>query len=311
MKPAAFGYVVATSVGHAVGALASDPGARLLAGGQSLVPAMCQRVARPSVLIDINPVPGLDQIAAEGGRLLIGATARHRDLEHSPQVRRLAPAVAQAAALIGNPHVRNRGTVGGSLAQADPAAELPAALVASGATLTVAGLAGPRSLQVTELIRGPGRTALEPGEMLTAVQVPAPDLRTGGAFREFALRPGGFPLAGVAAVIRLADDGRDTSDPDAARHCAAVGLACCGFGGGPVDLGPAAAALIGAPAPAPALLAAVADEVAAVLDAEAGVPASADVSPAYGRELVQLLALKALAAAWRQAAASPDWAVAA
>jgi CO/xanthine dehydrogenase FAD-binding subunit len=294
MKPAPFGYVAAASVADAVGLLGGDREARLLAGGQSLVPAMCRRLARPSVLVDINKIEGLGRITAAGGRLLIGATCRHRDLERSPEVRRLAPAVAQAASLIGNPHVRNRGTIGGSLAHADPAAELPAALVASGATVHVAGPAGERTLPAAELILGPGRTALDQGEMLTAVELAAPAARTGGAFREFALRPGDFPLAGVAAMVRLAAGG----------GCLAAGLACCGLGGRPVDLGPAVAVLVGARAPGRALLAAVAAAVGAALDSLDGPPASHEVSPAYGRELAQLLAVEAVAAAWRQAVAA-------
>ena len=204
VKPAPFEYVRARSIDDAVAALARDPDAKLLAGGQSLVPMMNMRLARPSRLVDINRIDGLDAITARpDGGLVVGALARHTELVGSPLVRARAPLLAAAAAHVGHRAIRNRGTLGGSLAHADPAAELPAALLALDATLVTNGAGGARRVPAVDFFVGVFTTALAHDEIVVAVEIPG-----GGAawgFAEVARRAGDFAIAGVAAV--LAGDG--------------------------------------------------------------------------------------------------------
>jgi carbon-monoxide dehydrogenase medium subunit len=235
VKPAPFEYVRARSLAEAVARLADDPDARVLAGGQSLVPMMNMRLVRPSAVVDINHVPGLDGVDVEAdGTLVVGALVRHADLVASSIVRRVAPLLAVAAAHIGHRAIRNRGTVGGSLAHADPAAELPAAAVALDARLTLAGRAGPRDVPAAEFFLGLFTTALDPGEVVTAMRIPRGD-GGGWGFAEMARRPGDFALAGVAGTVVAAADG----------SCRSAHLVAFGVGAGPVRLASAEAALVG------------------------------------------------------------------
>lgn len=210
MKPAPFAYVRATSLDEALARLDAHGDAKLLAGGQSLVPMMNMRLVRPVTLVDINGVPGLDAIrATPDGGLVIGALVRHTDLLRSPVVRERAPLVAAAVAHVGHRAIRNRGTVGGSLAHADPAADLPAAVVALDATLVAAGPAGRRRIAARDFFRGPLTTALDAREILVEIAIPGPAAPAWG-FAELARRPGDFALAGVAAILRpgVADGAR-------------------------------------------------------------------------------------------------------
>lgn len=201
MKPAPFEYVRARTMDEALDHLAADPEAKALAGGQSLVPMMNMRLARPSRLVDLNRVSALAGIRTSGDRgLLIGALTRHTELVTSSVVGDRAPLLRAAAAHIGHRAVRNRGTLGGSLAHADPAAELPAAVVALGATLVVAGPSGRRLIPASDFFRGPFTTTLGPDEILVEVAVPA-QRATGWAFAEVARRVGDFALAGIAGVV--------------------------------------------------------------------------------------------------------------
>jgi carbon-monoxide dehydrogenase medium subunit len=201
VKPAPFRYARAGSLAEATALLAAAPAdTKVLAGGQSLVPMLNMRLLRPAVLVDLN---GLRELAgieptAEGG-LRIGALTRHAELMASPAVRERAPLLAEAARHVGHAAIRNQGTLGGSVAHADPAAELPAALVALEARLHAAGPRGPRIIAAGEFFRGLFATALAPDEILTAVELPAPPIAWG--FAEIARRPGDFALAGVVAVV--------------------------------------------------------------------------------------------------------------
>jgi len=201
VKPAPFRYARPKSLADAVGLLAAaDHDVKILAGGQSLVPMLNLRLVRPTVLIDLNGVPGLDSIApGPSGGLTIGALVRHAALANSAAVIERAPLLAEAARHIGHAAVRHRGTLGGSLAHADPAAELPAALVALGAELVLHGPRGARTIQAPEFFRGLMTTALAPDEILTEVRVPPQG--PGWGFAEVVRRAGDFALAGVVALV--------------------------------------------------------------------------------------------------------------
>jgi carbon-monoxide dehydrogenase medium subunit len=208
MKPPNFAYVRAGSIAEAVDALASANGdGKVLAGGQSLVPLLNFRLATPAVLVDINPIPGLAGVAVEGGRLRIGATTRARVLEQDPLVREAAPILAAAARWVGHVQIRNRGTVGGSIAHADPAAELPAICSLLDATLDVAGPNGVRTVDAADLFVGFMTTTIGEDELLTGISVPVFDRRDRWGFEEFAHRRGDFALAGSGVVARASADG--------------------------------------------------------------------------------------------------------
>ena len=287
MKPATFDYVAASDVPAAVRALAASPGARALAGGQALLPLVNQRAVRPTLLVDLGRIDGLDRVEIRDGTLHVGATARLRALQAHPLLRAHAPAVAEAAGLVGPVHVRNRATLGGSLAHADPAAELPAALLAARAVARIVGSNGERSCPVDELVVGAHRTALGHGELVVAVELPLATDRLGGAFREFAVRTGDLPLIGVASQVRIGEDGR----------CVGATAVACGVADRPRPLA-APAALHGAASLSAAALRDVAAAVGAELDPVSDARASAD----YRRELTQVLTIEALVAAWRMAA---------
>ena len=201
LKSAPFRYARPRSLADALELLgAGEHDVKLLAGGQSLVPMLNLRLLRPTVLVDLNGVPGLDHIAplASGG-LTLGALVRHADLAQSPLVRERTPLLAEAARHIGHPAIRHRGTLGGSLAHADPAAELPAALLALDAELILEGPRGSRTVAADRFFQGLLATALGSDEILTAVRVPAHG--RGWGFGEVVRRSGDFAMAGVAVVI--------------------------------------------------------------------------------------------------------------
>ena len=207
MKPAPFDYHRPASLLETFDLLEryGDDG-RILAGGQSLVPALNMRLATPRAVIDINRLPGLDVIRLASEGLVIGALARHEAVERSPLVREHAPLLALAMPHVGHEAIRTRGTVGGSLALADPAAELPACAVALDATIRVEGRRGRRGVAAADFFRGIYTTALEPGELVTELVVPpAPGWRSD--FQELARRHGDFALAGLAARARVERDG--------------------------------------------------------------------------------------------------------
>src|SRR5438128_2899082 len=180
--------------------------AKVLAGSQSLVPLMKLRLAQPAHLVDLRKVDGLTGVREAQGALLIGALTTHAALASSELIRAKLPMAAEAAGQIGDAQVRNLGTIGGSLAHADPSADWPAVLVALDASVVVAGPRGERTLKVEELIVGPLSTALEPGEILTQVRIPLPPARTAGAYEKLPNPASRFAIVGVAAEVSL--DGR-------------------------------------------------------------------------------------------------------
>ncbi|MGQ0569796.1 MAG: FAD binding domain-containing protein [Armatimonadota bacterium] len=199
-----FAYVAPKSLAEAITTLAAlGPDAKLLAGGQSLIPLLSMRLARPSTIVDIGRLGELRYIRAVDGQLRIGALTRHRDVERAPLVQVQAPVLAAAAGLIGHSHIRNRGTIGGSLAHADPAAEFPAAVTALEASVIALGPNGEREIPAGELFLGPLTTALLPSEILTEVRVPVPPAGHGWAFREFTQRSGDFALVSACAIVTL------------------------------------------------------------------------------------------------------------
>jgi len=202
MKPAPFDYHAPAALDEALGLLHELEDAKLLAGGQSLVPLLNMRLARPRAIIDLNRVPGLAGIRREGSELVLGAMVRHHALERDPLVRSHVPLLAEAASHIAHLAIRTRGTLGGSLANAAPAAELPAVVLALGAKLIIRNLERTRVIRPEEFFTGALQTALAADEMLTEVRVPIPPPGTGWAFVEFARRRGDFALAGAAALAR-------------------------------------------------------------------------------------------------------------
>jgi carbon-monoxide dehydrogenase medium subunit len=206
VKPAPFRYAKARSVEHAVELLAGESDARALAGGQSLIATLNMRLSSPRLLVDLNGIGGLDHIAHKDGLIEIGALVRHVQAERSPVVTRQAPLIARAVPHIAHPAIRNRGTIGGSIALADPAAELPACLLALGGEVEIAGPQGRRSVAADAFFKDLFETALGPQDVLTAIRVPAagPDMRIG--FAEFARRHGDYALAGLAACARAEND---------------------------------------------------------------------------------------------------------
>ncbi len=296
MKPAPFDYHAPASLDEALALLAEHGfDARPLAGGQSLVPAMNFRLARPAVLVDLGRIPGLDLIeevpGERGGGLRLGAMTRQRAAERSPLVAARAPLLAEALPFVAHPQIRNRGTVGGSLAHADPAAELPAVAVALEARFEAAGPGGRRSIAAADFFTGLMATALEPGELLVAIEIPPPPPRTGWAFTELARRHGDYALAGVAAGVTLGADGR----------CERGRIVLLSAGERPFAAAAAEAALAGA-TPGAAAARAAGEAAAAEADPHGDIHASAD----YRRQLIGVLVRRVLETAFERAAAARE-----
>jgi carbon-monoxide dehydrogenase medium subunit len=209
LKPAPFAYAKARSVAHAI-ELLEDDDARLLAGGQSLIATLNMRLSHPGLLVDINGVGGLDRIESNNGHIEIGALVRHAQAERSPELARRAPLIALAMPHIGHPAIRNRGTIGGSVAFADPAAELPACVLALGGELTIAGPPGSRVVSADDFFKGLFETALTARDVLTAIRIPAAGADTRVGFAEFARRHGDYAMVGLAACARA--DGQRLRD---------------------------------------------------------------------------------------------------
>jgi carbon-monoxide dehydrogenase medium subunit len=209
LKPAPFAYAKARSVAHAIELLVDDD-ARLLAGGQSLIATLNMRLSHPALLVDINGVGGLDRIASNNGHIEIGALVRHAQAERSSELARRAPLIALAMPHIGHPAIRNRGTIGGSVAFADPAAELPACVLALGGEMTIAGPQGSRIVRADDFFKGLFETALTARDVLTAIRIPAASADTRVGFAEFARRHGDYAMVGLAACARA--DGQRLRD---------------------------------------------------------------------------------------------------
>jgi CO/xanthine dehydrogenase FAD-binding subunit len=275
----AFDYVRAHSWTEAVERLVEGgEDARVIAGGQSLVPMMTLRLADPSVLVDIGGATERS-IERRNGTLVLSALVRHVDLEHSGTVRASCPMLAEAAGMIGNVRVRHRGTIGGSLAHGDATAELPCVAVAMGATVQITGPLGERSMAVRDLLVTHLTTSLEPGEVITRVEVPALVVGQGSAFVEMARRPGDFAIVEVAAVVTLGGGGRLT---DARIVVGATSDR-------PADMSALAEPLHGEP-PSEHLT----SEVAGAVAAEARVGSSTHGGAEYRRDMIAVLVKRAL-----------------
>ena len=273
MKPALFEYVAPHSIEEALEALASDEMARPLAGGQSLIPTMNFRIAAPSKLVDLARIDALKGHAVEGDVIRVGAMTRQRDLERDTAVRRANPLIAEVLGNVAHIVIRNRGTVGGSIAHADAAAELPCMLLATGGSVVARRAGGERTIAADDLFLFHMTTALEAGELLTEVRIPALPPSTGYAFQEVARRKGDYALAGVCALVTLKDG-----------VCSAVRLAACGVASKPTRLADAEAALLGA-APDEDALARAAEAARAYATASDDRQASAE----YRKDLVAAL----------------------
>jgi carbon-monoxide dehydrogenase medium subunit len=282
MKPPTFDYRAPATLAEAVALLAADPGAKPIAGGQSLMPVLNFRLAAPSLLVDLRHLPGLADIAIGPDGVRLGAKVRWRDIEDDPQLQTAHPLLRAAIAHVAHYQIRNRGTVGGSLAHADPAAELPGIAVTCDAAIAVVGAAGPRTIPAAEFFTGPLTTVLRPDEIITELRLlPWPSERRWG-FREFARRQGDFALAGVALYYDADERGR-ASRP----HVGVIG-ACSR----PHRLPMVEAALAGRIVDEPTILAA-AEAARAAVDP----PDDLHASAAYRRALVTTLVERALRAA--------------
>jgi carbon-monoxide dehydrogenase medium subunit len=207
MKASAFSYARATSIDNAIQLLtAHGERAKVLAGGQSLMPAMNLRLLAPEWIVDIGGLRELRGISVNAGRVTIGALTRHADLLRSVEVAAHAPLLAEAAAHIAHPAIRNRGTIGGSLAHADPASELPACMVALDATIIARGAAGERRIPATEFFTGVYETALSATELLVAIELPAASRNSAHFFGELARRRGDYAIVGLAAQAIVEND---------------------------------------------------------------------------------------------------------
>ena len=202
MKPAAFAYAKARSLQEAVALMAAEPEAKILAGGQSLIATLNMRLSAPPLLVDINHLHDLRDIVRTGDWLEIGALVRQTQAEETPDIAELAPLIAMALPHIAHPAIRNRGTIGGSIAFADPAAELPACLVALSGEISVTGPAGARTIKADDFFTDLFETALGPGDILTAIRVPVARADSRYGFAELARRHGDYALVGLAAAAR-------------------------------------------------------------------------------------------------------------
>jgi CO/xanthine dehydrogenase FAD-binding subunit len=287
MKPPSFEYFDPRTSEEALALLAEHGDeAKVLAGGQSLVPMMNLRLAQPSVLVDVNRVAGLGGIEAWDGGLAIGALVRQSELEGSSVVAERCPLLVEAVKHVAHPTIRHRGTVGGSLAHADPAAELPAVMLALDAQLVVRNRERARTIPSAEFFVGVLTTAMEPDELLGGIRVPGLPPRSGSAFLELSRSHGAFAIVGAAAVVALDESGR----------CAEARIALCGAGPTPIRAGQAEQGLRGEQMTDSAI------EAAAERAAEETDPAS-DLhgSAAYRRKMARVMSRRALALAAERA----------
>ena len=283
MKPPRFDYLAPRTLDEALAHLHHHGDqAKILAGGQSLIPMLNFRLAHPGVVVDVNRLTDLAYVRQHDGGVAVGALTRQHAVERSELVRARVPVVAEACRFIGHAPIRHRGTFGGNLAHADPASELPAVMVALEAEMAVASRAGSRAIPAGQFFIGPLTTALQPGEMLTEIRIPAAPPRSGGAFVEMARRAGDFALVGVAALVTL----------DGAGRCVRARIALCGVGPTAVRARAAEDALTGQ-APTAAVLDEAADRAAAATSPPSDVHGSAE----FRRKLARHFAREALAAA--------------
>jgi carbon-monoxide dehydrogenase medium subunit len=288
MKPPPFEYVVADSVDAAVAALSGGEG-KIIAGGQSLVPMLNFRLLRPAILVDINRIAELAFIEDGEDAIRIGALTRHHRLETSPVVARTFPVISAAIAHVAHLAIRNRGTIGGSLSHADPAAELPMLALLLDATLTIASPAGRRAVAARDFFLGALSVDLAADEIVTEIAFPKLPAGTGWGFEEVARRHGDFALAAVAATLTVSDS-----------RITQARIAMTGVDETAKRAGDAEAMLVGQ-ALTPALRDAAIDAVRNCVTPNTDLHASSN----YRRHLVGVLAGRALAAAWQRARGAP------
>jgi carbon-monoxide dehydrogenase medium subunit len=282
-RPANFTYHRPASVEEAVALLGELEDARPLAGGHSLVPAMKLRLATPAALVDLGRIPGLAGIEQDGDAMRIGALTTHADVASSELVQRLCPALAEAASMIGDRQVRNRGTMGGSLAHADPGADYPTVVTALAGSITAVGPSGSREIAAADFFTGIFTTALEPGELVTSVRVPK---ASGAAYAKHKHPASGYAVAAVAAAVTV-DGGM----------CSAARVVVGGVTGVPVEVGQAGSSLVGV-APSADAIAAASVLVPSALDGAIG---DGYASGEYRAHLAGVLARRALTAAFDRA----------
>jgi CO/xanthine dehydrogenase FAD-binding subunit len=286
MKPAAFDYIAAETLEEAISGLGrAGPDGKILAGGQSLVPMLNFRLIRPSIVIDINRIPHLAYVEAIGDVVKIGALTRHYTLETSPVLLLHLPVLTAAMRHVAHLAVRNRGTIGGSLSHADPAAELPMMAILLDARIGIQSPRGRRIADAGGFFVGSLSTDLEHDEIVTDVEFPMLPIATGWAFEELARRTGDFALAAVGVTISVRDGNADR-----------VRIGMMGVGDTPLRATEAEALLAGRAMDAPAIEAAVA-AIEAAVEPNSDLHASAD----YRRFIVGALARRAIGAAWQRA----------
>jgi carbon-monoxide dehydrogenase medium subunit len=286
MKPPVFDYVAVPTVEQALAALAAAGGeGKILAGGQSLMPMLNFRLLRPTILIDINPIKELATIEDKGGSILIGALARHHQVETSDLIAQYFPIVAHVMTCVAHLAIRNRGTIAGSLAHADPAAEWPMLAVLLDATIHIASPAGRRTVKAQDFFLGALTVDLGPEDLIVGVELPKLADRTGWGFEEVSRRHGDFALAAAAATMTVEDG-----------VVAQARLALTGVGPKPLRIADAEAALAGQSLSDDRLARAV-EAVRAAITPETDLHASAD----YRRHLAGVLARRALQAAFTRA----------
>ena len=289
MKPAAFEYVVANSIEQAVAALAQAGGdAKILAGGQSLVPMLNFRLLHPAILVDINRIPGLSFIEDAGDAVKIGALTRHHQIETSPVIAKHLPVLSCAMTHVAHLAIRNRGTIGGSLSHADPAAELPMMALLLDAELHIVSDKGMRTRKARGFFRDALIVVLAEDELLTEIHVPKLPPQTGWGFDEVARRAGDFALAAVAATVSVSGGAMKEAR-----------IALTGVGQTPMRASEAEALLVGQKLEAK-LVARVIEAVRAAIKPETDLHASSD----YRRQLAGTLVGRALAAALQRAGAT-------
>ncbi len=289
MKPAPFEYVRPASLAEACELLANDDDARVIAGGQTLVPMLAMRLARPARLVDILRLPELAGIREDEGAVIVGATTRQAQAERDPVIRASVPMLARVLPWVGHPPTRNRGTVGGSIANGDPSAEIPLVAMTLGAEIMLASRTGPASVPAEDFFIGPMVTSIEQGQCVRAIRFPVwPHRRIGVGFFEVSSRRSDFAFVAAAAQIALDEDGR----------CLDIALGLGGVADRPLrlDMSSLAGTTLDAASAADAIDAACAD-----LEAMSDLHASAT----YRRRVAGVLCRRALQQARDNAAAKP------
>lgn len=284
MKPPVFKYVRVDSIGGALSALAENRGeAKILAGGQSLVPMLNFRIASPRVLVDINPVRELDYIRVEVGWVRIGARTRQRALDRSLDVKRKCPLLAEAVKWIGHPEIRNRGTVGGSLVHADPTAELALVAILLDSQVKIQGTGKSRTVGAADFFQGIMATSIAEDEILTEVSYPVAPARSGYGFRELCIRHGDFAVVAAAVQLTVGGNGR----------CTEARVAVAGAGPTPLRIRGAEEVLVGNNGTDE-----VFDAAAARVPGEVEPFSDLQGSEAYRREMARVFVRRALDDAW-------------